>query len=181
MYSRRSVLNKIIRIRNIKIALMVQSFVTTCAVIFMMFQTSTLEDYARWEIEVKDMRERCHGCCVMKNDSMLAITSEPSLSEKLHKFSRALRTYDVPKELLQILHDAERQIEKFEREMKYKEENTDRVNQLQQNFIEEDIYADQELLPKTKPTWKPKLKLKSESNVEKSILRSQAESQTRKQ
>ena len=135
----------------------------------MMFQTSTLEDEARWEIEVRDTR--CHGCCAMQNGSILAITNEPNLSEKLHKFSRALRTYDIPGEILKILHDAERKIEEFETELKkYKEASTDRMNRLQQNFVEEDIHANQELLPQTKPKWQPKQKLKSEKITEKSII-----------
>jgi hypothetical protein len=151
----RSVLNKIIRIRNIKIALMVQSIVTTCAVIYMMFQTSTLDD--RLEIELMD--GPCHGCCSMKNDTVYAISNEPRLSEKLHKFSRAIRKYGIPKDVMKILHDAEHKIEQFESELrKYETVKLDRVDELKRTVIEEDIATDQELVPKSKPRWQPESK-----------------------
>ncbi len=151
----RSILSKIIRIRNIKAALLVQSIVTTCAVIYLMFQTSTLDDAARLEIELRD--GRCHGCCVIQNDTMRAIWNEPSLSEKLHKFSRAIRKYDIPVEVVNILHDAEHKIEQFEKELnKYKEAKLERLSDLQGILIEEDIGADQELVPQTKPKWQKK-------------------------
>ena len=158
MNSQRSILNKIIRIRNIKVALLVQSIVTTCAVVCMMFQTSTLDDAARLEIELRD--RRCHGCCIIQNDTMLAISNEPRLSEKLHKFSRAIRNYDIPVNVMNILHDAEHKIEQFEIELKkFKAGKLDRLNDLQQILIEKDIRIDEELVPMAKPKWKPNPKV----------------------
>ena len=158
MNSQRSILTKIIRVRNIKVALLVQSIVTTCAVLYMMFQTSTLDDAARLEIELRD--RQCHGCCIIQNDTMQAISNEPRLSEKLHKFSRAIRNYDIPVNVMKILHDAEHKIEQFEIELKkFKAGKLDRLDDLQQILIEEDIGIDEQLVPKAKPKWIPKPKV----------------------
>ena len=124
----------------------------------MIFQTSTLDDAARLEIELRD--RRCHGCCIIQNDTMLAISNEPRLSEKLHKFSRAIRNYDIPVNVMNILHDAEHKIEQFETELKkFKAGKLDRLNDLQQILIEEDVRFDEELIPKAKPKWKLKPKV----------------------
>jgi hypothetical protein len=59
----------------------------------------------------------CQGCCMMKRESLDAITSEPQLSEKLHKISRAIRNYEIPDYILKILHEGERKLEEFENEL----------------------------------------------------------------
>ena len=153
-------MKKFIRIQSIKIALLVQSVVTTCAVIYMMFQTSALDDSAMLEIQFHD--KRCRGCCVVQNETMRAISNEPRLSEKLHKFSRAIRNYEIPKDVMKILHDAERAIEQFERELKkYKEHKLDRWAELHKQLIEEE--TGDVFVSKSKPKWqappKPVLKV----------------------
>ena len=121
----------------------------------MMFQTSVLDETARLEIELRG--GRCHGCCVMENDALRAISDEPRIAEKLHKFSRAIRKYDIPRDIMNILHDAEHKIEEFEKQIrKYEEVKMKRLYDLQGVFIEEDIAIDQELIPNTKPKWQPK-------------------------
>lgn len=123
-----------------------------------MFQASVvLDETAHLEIELPG--ERCHGCCVVQNDSLRAISDEPRIAEKLHKFSRAIRKYDIPRDVMDMLHDAEHTIEQFEKQiMKFEEHKTKRLYELQGVFIEEDIAADQELIPNTKPKWQPKSK-----------------------
>ena len=139
----------------------------------MMFQTSSLDDAARLEIELRD--RRCRGCCIIQNDTMLSISSEPRLSEKLHKFSRAIRKYDIPVSVMKILHDAEHTIEKFENELKkYKDGKLERLSSLQGLLIEEDIKIDEELQPKAKPKWQPKPKVSEESHSKPSVAKKEA-------
>ena len=45
----RSMMNSIIKIRNIKIVLILQSFITTIAIIYIIVQTSNLEQISRME------------------------------------------------------------------------------------------------------------------------------------
>jgi hypothetical protein len=54
----------------------------------------------------------------MKKENIEAITSEPQLSEKLHKISRAIRNYQIPEYILRILHDSEKKLEEFENELR---------------------------------------------------------------
>lgn len=54
----------------------------------------------------------------MEKESVEAITSESQLSEKIHKISRAIRNYEIPDYILNILHDGERKIEEYEAELK---------------------------------------------------------------
>ena len=90
----------------------------------------------------------------MPNASIQSIVSERHISEKLHKFSRAIRKYDIPAEIMNILHDAEHKIEQFERDLKqFKELKDSRVTQLREKFIEEDEIKEQDLVPKAKPKW----------------------------
>lgn len=143
---------------------MIQSIVTTFAIVFMMFQTSFLDQVSRWEMDLTE--ERCRGCCTLRNDSLISIINEPYLSEKLHKFSRAVRKYDIPEEIVNILHEAEHKIEEFEKELKeFKQEKVSRISQLQETLIEEDI-KDQELIPKGKPKWqKPTTKTTTKPTI----------------
>lgn len=53
----------------------------------------------------------------MRKENLHAIINEPQLSEKLHKISRAIRSYEIPEYILKILHDGERKLEEFENEL----------------------------------------------------------------
>ena len=138
---------------------MIQSIVSTVALLFMMFQTTLLDQASRWEMDLTE--ERCRGCCAMHNESLISIMNEPYLSGKLHKFSRAVRKYDIPEEILNILHVAEHKIQEFENELQqFKKAKFDRISQLQDTLIEEDVNGE-DLKPKGKPKWKkPERKLK---------------------
>ncbi|CAB4012077.1 Hypothetical predicted protein [Paramuricea clavata] len=164
MYSQREIINKLIKTRNIKIVLILQSFITTIAIIYMMIQTSNLD-----QISILEERANagCQGCCTMRRESLDAITSEPQLSEKLHKISRAIRNYEIPDYILKILHEGERKLEEFENELeRLKQIDLNRLSKLQEFFIEEDTTTDQDLIPKSKPKWNQK-RLYSDSSWEK--------------
>jgi hypothetical protein len=116
-----------------------------------MYSASNLEQTSKWEISFTS--ERCHGCCVMHNSSIQSIVNERQISEKLHKFSRAIRQYDIPIEIMNVLHEAEHLIEQFERDLKQLKLLKDsRMNQLQNKFIEEDV-GKQDLVPQARPKW----------------------------
>ena len=156
MLQKRSCLTKLIRVRHIKIALVLQSFITTIAVVFIMYSASNLDQTSKWEISLTD--QRCHGCCVMHNSSIQSIVNEQQISEKLHKFSRAIRQYEIPVEIMNVLHEAEHLIEQFERDLKqFKFLKDNRMIQLQEKFIEEDV-GKQDLVPQAKPKWNKKQK-----------------------
>ena len=88
----------------------------------------------------------------MQNSSIKSIVNERHISEKLHKFSRAIRQYDIPPEIMNVLHEAEHLIEQFERDLKqFNELKVNRMTQLQKRFIEEDVGKQQDLVPKAKP------------------------------
>ena len=89
----------------------------------------------------------------MHNSSIQSIVNERQISEKLHKFSRAIRQYDIPIEIMNVLHEAEHLIEQFERDLKQLKLLKDsRMNQLQNKFIEEDV-GKQDLVPQARPKW----------------------------
>lgn len=147
----RSFLTKIIRIRNIKIALLLQSVITTIAVISIMYDASNLDQTPKWEISFTG--QRCQGCCVMPNSSIQSIVNERHMSEKLHKFSRAIRQFDIPAPIMNVLHEAEHLIEQFERDLKqFNNLKNNRMIQLQEKYIEEDLLKGQ--VPNAKPKWK---------------------------
>ena len=149
---RSCLITRLIRVRHIKIALVLQSFITTVAVIYIMYSASNLDQPSKWEISFTD--KRCQGCCVMHNSSIQAIVGERHISEKLHKFSRAIRQYDIPVEIMNVLHEAEHLIEQFERDLKqYNKLKDSRMTQLQEKLIEEDVLKEQDLVPKAKPKW----------------------------
>lgn len=87
---------------------------------------------------------------------MRAILEEVDLSAKLHKFSRAIRKFDIPYDVINILHDAEKRINQFEDDLGRHLRGKSRQQNLQQTFIEDDIAYDEELVPKAKPKWLPK-------------------------
>ena len=92
---------------------------------------------------------------MMKKENVQAITSEPQLSEKLHKISRAIRNYEIPEYILKILHDGEKKLEEFESELRrLKQIDLNRVSKLHKFFIEEDTTTDKDFIPKSKPKWK---------------------------
>ncbi|XP_046864388.1 uncharacterized protein LOC124458415 [Xenia sp. Carnegie-2017] len=154
MVYNRSLIAKLAKFRTLKLALMIQSIVTTLSIIYIMIQTDSLDRVGRLEI----VTNRCQGCCKIENYSILAISRETQIADKLHKLSRALRQYEIPDNIMNILHEAERTIENLESELeKYRTFRLSRLKELEGNFIEEDISQDEELVPKTKPTWKKKV------------------------
>ena len=147
----RSFLTKLIRVRYLKIALVLQSVITTVAVIYMMYSASNLDQTSTWEIFGD---KKCQGCCGMHNSSIQSIVNERHISEKLHKFSRAIRQYDIPVQIMNVLHEAEHLIEQFERDLKqFNHLKDSRMTQLQEKLIEEDVGKAQDLVPKAKPKW----------------------------
>lgn len=135
-------------------ALLLQSVITTIAVISIMYGTSNLDQTpSKWEITFAD--QRCQGCCVMPNSSIESIVNERHISEKLHKFSRAIRQYDIPAEITNVLHEAEHLIEQFERDLKqFNKLKDSRMTELQEKYIEEDVLKGQ--VPIAKPKGKQK-------------------------
>ena len=61
---------------------------------------------------------KCYGCCFLNNDSLREITAEIRLSEKLHKLAHALNRYDIPKSMLNVLHEAEQKVVELGEEFK---------------------------------------------------------------
>ncbi|XP_028401926.1 uncharacterized protein LOC114524901 [Dendronephthya gigantea] len=150
MFQKRKLLTKLIRVRHIKILLVFQSVITTFAVMYIMYTSSYLDQTSKWEISLTDTR--CQGCCVMHNSSINAIVAERHISEKLHKFSRAIRQYEIPPDIMNVLHEAEHLIEQFERDLKeFRQLKENRKTLLKEKYIEQDVAAAQDLVPKARP------------------------------
>ncbi|XP_046853463.1 uncharacterized protein LOC124446660 isoform X2 [Xenia sp. Carnegie-2017] len=146
-----SFIAKLISVRSLKIALVVQSFITTIAILYIMYTTHVyLNQNSKLEISFTD--KQCQGCCSMPNSSIHSIVNEKRISEKLHKFSRAIRKYEIPVQVMNILHDAEHLIEKLEADVKqYKDSKENRLTALKNSLLEEDVLQDKDLIPKAKP------------------------------
>lgn len=120
---------------------------------YIMYSSSYLDQTTKWEISLSDTR--CKGCCVIHNSSINAIATERHISEKLHKFSRAIRQYEIPVDIMNVLHEAEHLIEQFERDLKeFRQLKENRKTLLEEKYIEQDIVAAQDLVPKSRPRGK---------------------------